>query len=141
MKSRTGTAPAASIWITSISNGQRGVVVGVDVVGRRVDVAVVGRRVSLGPDFLDDSTRHGDATLAHGYAITGHAAQGTTVDRAFVLADPSLSQEWGYTALTRGRESNHIYLAANRAQWRDEFAPQDPEPPDPIAQLARAVHE
>ena len=122
-----------------ISNGQRGVVVGVDVVGRRLDVVIADRRVTLGPDFVDDSTRHGDATLTHGYAITGHAAQGTTVDRAFVLVDPSLTQEWGYTALTRGRESNHLYLAADRAQRRDEFAPQDPEPPDPIAQLARAL--
>jgi conjugative relaxase-like TrwC/TraI family protein/excisionase family DNA binding protein len=122
-----------------ISNGQRGVVVGVDVRARRLDLEVDGRRVSLGSDFLDDSTRHGDATLTHGYAITGHAAQGTTVDRAFVLVDPSLTQEWGYTALTRGRESNHLYLAAGRAQWRDEFAPQDPEPPDPIAQLVRAL--
>jgi hypothetical protein len=122
-----------------ISNGQRGVVVDVDVGDRRLELDVAGRHVSLGPDFLGASTRQGDPTLTHGHAITGHAAQGTTVDRSFVLADPSLSQEWGYTALTRGRESNHLYLAANRARWRDEFAPYDPEPPDPIAQLARAL--
>ena len=97
-----------------ISNGQRGVVVRVDLAGRQLELDVAGRRVSLGPDFLDASTRQGDPTITHGYAITGHAAQGTTVDRAFVLADASLSQEWGYTALTRGRESNHLYLAANR---------------------------
>ena len=122
-----------------ISNGQRGTVVAVDVPGRRLDVELAGRRVSLGPDFLDASTRQGDPTLTHGYAITGHAAQGTTVERSFVLADPSLSQEWGYTALTRGRESNHLYLAGTRSKRRDEFAPFDPEPPDPIAQLARAL--
>jgi hypothetical protein len=114
-------------------------VIGVNVGDRSLELEVAGRRVSLGSDFLDASTRQGDPTLTHGYAITGHAAQGTTVDRAFVLADPSLSQEWGYTALTRGRESNHLYLAANRARWRDEFAPCDPEPPDPTAQLARAL--
>ena len=95
-----------------ISNGQRGLVVGVDIARRRLELDVAGRRVSLGPDFLDASTRQGDPTLTHGYAITGHAAQGKTVDWAFVLADPSLSQEWGYTALTRGRDSNHLYLAA-----------------------------
>ncbi len=122
-----------------ISNGQRGVVARVDIAERRLELDVDRRRVRLGPDFLDASTRHGDPTLTHGYAITGHAAQGTTVDRAFVLADPSLTQEWGYTALTRGRESNHLYLAADRALWRDEFAPHDPAPPDPIAQLARAL--
>ena len=122
-----------------ISNGQRGIVTSVDVAERRLELEIDGRRVRLGSDFLDASTRQGDPTLTHGYAITGHAAQGTTVDRAFVLADPSLSQEWGYTALTRGRESNHLYLAADRALWRDEFAPHDPAPPDPIAQLARAL--
>jgi hypothetical protein len=114
-------------------------VVGVDVPHRRLELDIAGRHVSLGADFLDASTRQGDPTLTHGYVITGHAAQGTTVDRAFVLADPSLSQEWGYTALTRGRESNHLYLAASRSLWRDEFAPFDPQPPDPIAQLARAL--
>ena len=45
----------------------------------------------------------------------------------------------GCTALTRGRESNHLFLAGTRSKWRDEFAPCDPEPPDPIAQLARAL--
>ena len=50
-----------------------------------------------------------------------------------MLADPSLSQEWGYTALTRGRESNHLYVAGTRPKRRDEHAPYDPEPPDPIA--------
>jgi ATP-dependent exoDNAse (exonuclease V) alpha subunit len=122
-----------------ISNGQRGVVVGVDAAGRRLDLDLGGRRVSLGPDFLDASTRQGDPTLTHGYAITGHAAQGTTVDRALVLADPGLSQEWGYTALTRGSESNHLYLAASRARARDEFAPRDLEAPDPVVQLARSL--
>ena len=61
------------------------------------------------------------------------------MDRPFVLADPGLSQEWGYTVLTRGRESNRLYFAASRARARDEFAPQDPEAPDPVVQLARSL--
>ena len=122
-----------------VSNGERAVVTEIDVEQHRLEIALGGRRVTLGRGFLDARTARGDPPLTHGYAITGHAAQGTTVDRAFVLADPALTQEWGYTALTRGRDANHLYLAATRSLWRDEYAPRDPEPPDPIAQLARAL--
>jgi hypothetical protein len=122
-----------------ISNGERAVVTEIDIDRHRLELALGGRRVMLGRGFLDACTVRGDPTLTHGYAITGHAAQGITVDRAFVLADPALTQEWGYTALTRGRDANHLYLPATHTHWRDEYAPRDPDPPDPIAQLARAL--
>ena len=45
------------------------------------------------------------STLLHGYAVTGHVAQGVTVDRAYVLASDGLYREWIYTAMSRGREA------------------------------------
>ena len=43
--------------------------------------------------------------LEHGYALTGHAAQGATVERAFVLLhDQGALAEWGYVACTRARD-------------------------------------
>ena len=39
-----------------------------------------GRRVELDRAFLSSATRDGEPTLAHGYAMTGHVAQGATVD-------------------------------------------------------------
>jgi hypothetical protein len=52
--------------------------------------------------------------VAHGYAVTAHRSQGTTVDRAFVYADgPFMDKEKTYVALTRGREGNRLY--ADRA--------------------------
>ena len=48
----------------------------------------------------------------HGYAITGHSAQGLTCDRAFVLVTSEASREWCYTALSRGREANRIYAVS-----------------------------
>ena len=45
--------------------------------------------------------------------MTVHVAQGLTVDRAFVLAGSGLNRELGYTALSRGRETNHLYAARN----------------------------
>src|SRR4051794_24376419 len=47
----------------------------------------------------------------HGYAVTIHKAQGTTVDRAFVLASPSMDQHLAYVALSRHRESAVLYAA------------------------------
>ena len=50
--------------------------------------------------------------LDHGYALTGHAAQGATVDRAFVLVeDRGALQEWGYVACSRARKETRLYLA------------------------------
>ncbi len=49
------------------------------------------------------------ASLQHGYALTIHKAQGLTVDTALVLTD-GLSHNAAYTALSRGRERNQLYL-------------------------------
>ena len=49
--------------------------------------------------------------LTHAYAVTLHKAQGITVDHAFILARDGLPREHAYTALSRGRDSNHLYIA------------------------------
>ena len=51
--------------------------------------------------------------LTHGYATTIHKAQGATVDRCFVLIDTTASREHAYTALSRGRHRNELYLVSN----------------------------
>jgi hypothetical protein len=72
--------------------------------------------------------------------MTCHVAQGATVDRAFVLADGRLCREWGYTALTRGRDANHLYVACDRETGREEFAPRGLRlVEDPLAQLTAAL--
>ncbi len=53
--------------------------------------------------------------LDHAYALTGHAAQGATVDRAFVLLHgEGALQEWGYVACSRARTETRLYLAGER---------------------------
>jgi ATP-dependent exoDNAse (exonuclease V) alpha subunit len=49
-------------------------------------------------------------SLEHGYAITGHSAQGSSVERAFVLvrAEGALA-EWGYVAASRARSETRLY--------------------------------
>jgi conjugative relaxase-like TrwC/TraI family protein len=61
-----------------------------------------GGRVALGHDYIEEST-------SLGYALTVFRAQGVTVDHAFVLGDETLFQEAAYTAMSRGRTSNHLY--------------------------------
>jgi Ti-type conjugative transfer relaxase TraA len=90
-----------------IVNGARGHVVAVDEEQRSVTVRLQSdRNVVLDSAYLDEGH------LDHGYALTAHAAQGATVDRAFVLGSDDLYREWGYTALTRHREEARFYLVS-----------------------------
>ncbi len=50
------------------------------------------------------------AHVQHGYALTIHKAQGATCDATFVLGDETLALESGYTALSRGRNQNQLYV-------------------------------
>jgi hypothetical protein len=44
------------------------------------------------------------------YATTAHRAQGRTVDTAHAFASPTTTREVLYVALTRGSNSNHLYV-------------------------------
>lgn len=68
-----------------------------------------GGRVTLPAAYVSASTELG-------YASTVHRAQGMTVDSAHVLADRTTSREAAYVALTRGRDSNRIYLETGDAE-------------------------
>jgi conjugative relaxase-like TrwC/TraI family protein len=63
--------------------------------------------------------------LDHGYARTNHKAQGATVDRTFTLGDDGdLDQQAGYTALSRGRLENRLYVL----QPDHDLEPRPPQP-------------
>ncbi|MDP9255658.1 MAG: relaxase domain-containing protein, partial [Actinomycetota bacterium] len=92
-----------------VRNGTRARVLAVDSERRSVSLLTdTGHTVEIPPDYL----ARGRVEL--GYAITGHASQGVTIDRAFVLAPTSGTQrEWGYVALSRARLETRIYAAEN----------------------------
>jgi ATP-dependent exoDNAse (exonuclease V) alpha subunit len=46
----------------------------------------------------------------YGYALTGHKAQGVTTDRTFVIIEGATDREWAYVAMSRGRQTNSLYL-------------------------------
>ncbi|HEY4779056.1 MAG TPA: hypothetical protein VIH47_05635 [Solirubrobacterales bacterium] len=64
-------------------------------------------RVCVDSVFLGRVTNYGDPALQHAYAATTYQAQGATVDRAYVMADPSM---------------NPIQAFYRRAIHRDELA-------------------
>ena len=101
----------------------------------------------LAPDHLGESTAaqvtvpasyvHDHVELA--YATTIHRAQGITVDHAHVLAIPGMRREALYVAMTRGRASNHLYVATDSVDGDDTACHQD-HPHDPGSD-ARAILE
>jgi hypothetical protein len=124
-----------------VTNGERGVVMAVDVEHRRLAVQLSDDVVTLDHAFLTTPTRQGDPSLTHGYAITCHVAQGVTVDRTFVLADDSLTSELGYTAMSRGRHRNDLYLADRPDEPRAEYAPVQAEHGTALDRLVAALQD
>lgn len=87
-----------------LRNGMRGTIVDSDGSGFMVrDLAGVNRHVPF---------TYAAEHLDYGYALTGHAAQGMTLDRAYVLLpDQGALQEWGYVACSRARLHTRLYVA------------------------------
>jgi conjugative relaxase-like TrwC/TraI family protein len=86
-----------------VRNQARATVTRVDRARQTVTVRTDdGRDVKLPPDYLE----HVD----YGYAGTGHASQGATVDRTYLLATPDRGgREWGYVAGSRHRIDLRVY--------------------------------
>ncbi len=109
-------------------NSDTGAVIGGGQAG--LSVRVGGARVVEIPlDYIEAGH------LSHGYATTIHKAQGRSVDRVFVLGDDSFSTESGYTALTRGRHANAVYLVSAHRDDGHGLAPEL----DPVVAFARAL--
>jgi hypothetical protein len=85
-------------------------VTAVDPVARSIRVSLTRREVELTSRYL------GDEAIHHGYAMTAHRLQGATVDRAHVLGSDELYREWGYTAMSRHRDSAHFYVTTRQPQ-------------------------
>ncbi|MGH2713819.1 MAG: C-terminal helicase domain-containing protein, partial [Thermoleophilaceae bacterium] len=76
--------------------------------------------------------------VQHAYALTGHAGQGLTVERAFVLgSDRGRLQEWGYVALSRARTETRLYLTETVGEPESHFHELDER--DPTTRLAQAL--
>src|SRR5204862_276387 len=121
--------------LLGVKNGTTGTVEGVDP-GRRTLTVATDRRptVELNRRYLEPGH------VPHAYALTGHAAQGLTVEHAFVLgAGDARLQEWGYVALSRAREESRLYITGTAREHESDFHVLDD--PDPLTRFGRALEE
>ncbi|MEV6558307.1 MobF family relaxase [Nocardia sp. NPDC051756] len=73
-----------------------------------------------------------------GYATTVHRAQGITVRRGYVLMNDTLGRALAYVGLTRGSETNQIFLATDTLI--DPTGNQQPDDPiEPLQMFARVL--
>jgi conjugative relaxase-like TrwC/TraI family protein len=80
--------------------------------------------------------------LDHAYATTIHKAQGGTYDRTLLFGDDRLYRQAGYSALSRGRERNDIYLVVDDDREHDPDLERHAALPDdePVERLVRVLH-
>jgi conjugative relaxase-like TrwC/TraI family protein len=91
-----------------VVNGTRAAITHIDVTRRTVEaIDDRGIQLRLSTGYLD--VGH----VTHGYALTGHKAQGLTCDHSYTLGTETLYREWGYVAMSRGRLSNQLYHGPN----------------------------
>jgi conjugative relaxase-like TrwC/TraI family protein len=121
--------------VLGVKNGTTGTVERVDVERRTLAIAT-----DRGPT-VDLSRRYLEAgNVRHAYALTGHAAQGLTVERAFVLgAGEARLQEWGYVALSRARAQTRLYVTGTPREHESDFHVLDDR--DPLTRFGRALEE
>jgi ATP-dependent exoDNAse (exonuclease V) alpha subunit len=87
-------------------------------VGVRREGEKLGASVLLPADYVAEH-------LDLGYAVTAHRAQGLTVDSAHVLVTRTTTRENLYVAMTRGRDTNHAYVALNEPTTEHSPRPDD----------------
>jgi conjugative relaxase-like TrwC/TraI family protein len=118
-----------------VKNGTRATVETVDRKRRTLGVITDrGNRVELGCGYLDAGY------VRHAYALTGHAGQGVTVERAFVIGiGGQRLQEWGYVALSRARHETRLYVTGVPRERESHF--HDLDDRDPITRLGQALEE
>lgn len=117
-----------------VINGTRATIESIDPATSSITI-----RCDDGTDVTLPASYLAAGHLTHAYAITGHKAQGMTTQRAFVLGDQTLYKEWAYVAMSRGKESNSLYVVSGIDPERGAAGGQVQRITDPTKELIRAV--
>ncbi len=125
-----------------VYNRERWRITEVDAEQRRVvlDGIDQARTVAVGAEYLARTNPHSDApALEHAYAVTTYSVQGSTVDCAFVAADPSMDKQELYVATSRSRGETRLYATPEVQVNREEIAPESPYLREGIPHIAEAA--
>ncbi|MFN8164459.1 MAG: AAA family ATPase [Solirubrobacterales bacterium] len=125
-----------------IYNRERWRVAEVDPVAQSVvlDGIDTGRRLCVDSVYLGAvNPNDGAPALQHAYAATTYQAQGATVDRAYVMADPSMDRQEFYVAASRSREETWFYATPEIQVEREEYAPRSPHLREGLQHIAEAA--
>ena len=125
-----------------VYNRERWRITEVDAKQRRVvlDGIDQARRVEVGAEYLARTNSHSDApALEHAYAVTTYSVQGSTVDHALVVADPSMDKQELYVATSRSRGETRLYATPEVQVHREEIAPESPYLRDGVLHIAEAA--
>lgn len=106
---------AKNLTVQHVKNGMLGTV---RSTAARSETTLLTVRLDNGRDvvFAEGTYRNVD----HGYAATIHKSQGSTFNRAFVLATGMMDQHLTYVAMTRHRDRADLYAAQEDFQRRRE---------------------
>lgn len=117
-----------------VINGDYGRVMSIDFEGDSLSIVKDdGEVVELPKWYIGDTE-----SFQLGYAVTAHVAQGMTSDVNLVLGSDNLFREAGYTAMTRGRQSNTMFVTG--AEFELPEAGYEPDREfEPLDSLRRAL--
>ncbi len=131
------TTPAGALYVgdrviatrndrrLGVKNGERGTIISAAADGGLVVGLDRNDQLTLPASYVAEHLRQG-------YGLTAHRAQGLTVEHALLLGTDTLYRELGYSALSRGKHTNAIYLT-------DTADPEDRRPADPIDELVERL--
>lgn len=98
------------------------------------------RRVGVDSVYLGRLRQRDEGpAIEHAYAATTYQAQGATVDRAYVMADPSMDRQEFYVAASRSREETYLYVTPEIQLEREEYAPRSPYLREGLEHIAEAA--
>lgn len=93
-----------------VDNGMIGTITNIAHAPSTIDIELAnGRHLRLDSGYV-----HG-GNIDHGYATTIHKAQGLTCDDIYVVGPAGLYRESGYVALSRARNTAHLYATTRDA--------------------------
>ena len=121
-----------------VVNGTRATITRIHPTARTVEaVDDCGVQLTMPAGYLDAGH------VGHGYAITGHKAQGLTCDHTYTLGTETLYREWGYVAMSRGRLTNQLYhgSGSDHDETLHHHVHHDEDAPDLASQLRRTRAE